>query len=72
MKRSIAMLLLLAAMAGNASAAADGGADYIPWTFDDFDSNCEVIENAGETPAVKVSSATVETVADEEQGELGW
>lgn len=72
MKKSIATVLLLAATAGTASAAVSGEVAYIPWTFDDFDSNCNVVENMVETKAVAVTSVTVEAIADEEQGELGW
>ncbi|HSH30599.1 MAG TPA: hypothetical protein VK971_11875 [Thiohalobacter sp.] len=41
MKKTLALLL---ALSGSSVALADGNSvDYIPWTFDDFDSNCEVI-----------------------------
>lgn len=44
---------------------------YVPWTFDDFNSNCEVIETAGVQP-VKLSPPVVENADEEEPGELGW
>ncbi|MAT65685.1 MAG: hypothetical protein CMN57_08570 [Gammaproteobacteria bacterium] len=37
-------LALLLALSGSSVALAQGDSvDYIPWTFDDFDSNCEVV-----------------------------
>jgi hypothetical protein len=72
MKNSISILLLSAAIAGNIPASRAGETVYIPWAFDDFDSNCQVVENITESYAVAVSSMLVETIADEEQGELGW
>ncbi|BAZ93506.1 hypothetical protein TspCOW1_15550 [Thiohalobacter sp. COW1] len=41
MKKTLALLL---ALSGSSVALAEGNSvDYIPWTFDDFDSNCEVV-----------------------------
>lgn len=44
---------------------------YIPWTFDGFNSNCEVMETAGGQP-VELSAPAVVNADDEEIGELGW
>ena len=44
---------------------------YIPWTFDDFNSNCEVIETA-EVQPVEPSTVAVDIAVDVEAGELGW
>ena len=70
MKKSIAMIVVVTGMAAAASSVMATEAVYIPWTFDDFDSNCEVI-NAAEAQPVELSA--VEVIADDaEVGELGW
>ena len=71
MKKATAMILVVMGMtvAGTSAMAAEEA--YIPWTFDDFNSNCEVIENA-ELQPVELSVAAVEITDDDEAGELGW
>jgi len=71
MKYSIAMILLTVGMTTTATTAMAAEPDYIPWSFDDFNSNCEVVETAGEKP-VTVSVIAVEITDEEEFGELGW
>ena len=71
MKKSIAVIFTLMSMTTAGTSAMANEQAYIPWTFDDFNSNCEVIENAGVQP-VELSVATVEITDDEETGELGW
>ena len=44
---------------------------YIPWTFDDYDSNCEVINTAEVQPS-ELSAVAIEITDDTEAGELGW
>ena len=70
MKKSIVMMVMVTAMTAATTAATATEQVYIPWTFDDFDSNCEVI-NAAEAQPVELSA--VEVIADDaEVGELGW
>jgi hypothetical protein len=71
MKKAIAMILVVMGMtvAGTSAMAAEEA--YIPWTFDDFNSNCEVIEKA-EVQPVEVSSVAAVEITDDEVGELGW
>ena len=71
MKKSIAMILLVKGMAIAGTTAVAAEPVYIPWTFDDFDSNCEVIYVAGVQP-VELSAVAVEIADDTEAGELGW
>ena len=71
MKKSIARTVMLLGMTAAASTAMAADPAYIPWTFDDFDSNCEVIETAGAQP-LELSAVSVEITDDAEAGELGW
>jgi len=71
MKKSIAMIVMVTGMTAAGSSAMAVEAVYIPWTFDDFDSNCEVI-NAAEVQPVELSAIAVEITDDAEAGELGW
>jgi hypothetical protein len=71
MKKSIAMILLVKGMAIVGTTAVAAESVYIPWTFDDFDSNCEVI-NAAEVQPVELSAVAIEIADDTEAGELGW
>lgn len=41
MKKTLTLIL---ALSGSSVALAAEQADYIPWTFDDFNSNCEVVD----------------------------
>jgi len=78
MKKAMAIVITLASMStvNAADIAAESG--YIPWTFDDFNSNCEVIETSGQQAAepsvVTVSAVSAVEVADDDEdvGELGW
>lgn len=47
--------LSLTAATSSSFAASD---NYIPWTFDDFDSNCEVIDSRTTEAAETTSSTT--------------
>ena len=67
MKKSIAMIITLMSMTAAGTSAMATEEAYISWTFDDFNSNCEVIETA-EVQAVELA---VE-ITDDEAGELGW
>jgi len=69
MKKSIAMILMVKGIAVAATTAVAAEPVYIPWTFDDFDSNCAVI-NA--VQPVELSAVAVEIADDTEAGELGW
>lgn len=71
MKKATAMILVVMGMTVAGTSAMAAEAAYIPWTFDDFNSNCEVIENA-ELQPVELSVAAVEITDDDEAGELGW
>jgi len=71
MKKSIAMILLVKGMAIAGTMAVAAEPVYVSWTFDDFDSNCEVI-NAAEVQPVELSAVAVEIADDTEAGELGW
>lgn len=71
MKKSIAMIVMLLGMTAAGTPAMASGTAYIPWTFDDFDSNCEVIDTAGVQP-LELSAVSVEITDDAEAGELGW
>jgi hypothetical protein len=42
MKKVAAMMFILSSLTCGAAMASD---NYIPWTFDDFDSDCNVIDN---------------------------
>jgi len=70
MKKSIAMIVLVTGMTAAASSVMAAEPVYIPWSFDDFDSNCEVINSAESQPVVLLE---VEVITDDaEAGELGW
>ncbi len=78
MKKAMAIVITLVSMStvNAADIAAESG--YIPWTFDDFNSNCEVIETTSDQQAAEPSVVTVSSVSalevadDEDVGELGW
>lgn len=70
MKNSIAMIVTVIGMIATSAIAAEQ--NYIPWTFDDFNSNCEVIETAEVQQPVEVSALAIQSTDDEEFGELGW
>ena len=71
MKKSIAMIVVVTGMTAAGSSVMATEPVYIPWTFDDFDSNCEVI-NAAEVQPVELSAMAVGITDDTEAGELGW
>lgn len=71
MKKSITLFFVLAGLSATATSAATGEARYIPWTFDDFDNDCEVIRKAEKQP-LAVSTVTNEIRAADQVGELGW
>ena len=72
MKNSIAMIVTVIGITATATSAMAAEPNYIPWTFDDFDSNCEVIETAEVQQPVEVSVLAIESTGEEEFGELGW
>ena len=71
MKKSIVMIVAVMGMSAAGTSAMATEQTYIPWTFDDFNSNCEVIETA-ELQPVEPSTAAVDIAVDVEAGELGW
>ena len=71
MKKSIVMMVMVTAMAAAATAAMAAEQVYIPWTFDDFDNNCEVISTTEVQPS-ELSALAIEITDDTEAGELGW
>ena len=71
MKKATAMILVVMGMTVAGTSAMATEAAYIPWTFDDFNSNCEVIETA-EVQLVEPSTVAVDIAVDVEAGELGW
>ena len=71
MKKSIVMIVAVMGMSAAGTSAMATEATYIPWTFDDFNSNCEVIETA-EVQPVEPSTVAVDIAVDVEAGELGW
>jgi len=70
MKKSMAISVVLLGLTAAAVPAMAAEQAYISWTFDDFDSNCEVIETTAvqpaEQPALHVENSDVA-----EAGELG-
>ncbi len=70
MKKSIVMMMVTAMTAATTVATATEQV-YIPWTFDDYDSNCEVINTAEVQPS-ELSAVAIEITDDTEAGELGW
>ena len=71
MKKSIVMMVMVTAMTAATTAATATEQVYIPWTFDDFDNNCEVISTAEVQPS-ELSAVAIEITDDTEAGELGW
>ena len=71
MKKSIVMMVMVTAMTTTTTAATATEQVYIPWTFDDYDSNCEVINTAEVQPS-ELSALAIEITDDTEAGELGW
>ena len=71
MKKSIVMMAMVTAMTAATTAAMAAEQVYIPWTFDDFDNNCEVISTAEVQPS-ELSALAIEITDDTEAGELGW
>ena len=71
MKKSLDMILAAIAMTLGTTSAMSADSTYIPWTFDDFNSNDEVVDIA-EYQVQQVSAAVLEMTDDDEVGELGW
>lgn len=71
MKKAISMIFTVMGTTAAGTLAMAAEPDYVPWTFDDFSSNCEVIETAQLQPA-ELSAVAVEITDDENVGELGW
>lgn len=71
MKKAIAIVLTVMGVTAAGTSARAAEEAYIPWTFDDFDSNGNVVETT-EDQAVELSAAALETADDEGTGELGW
>lgn len=71
MKKSIVMIVAVMGMSAAGTSAMATEPTYIPWTFDDFNSNYEVIETA-EVQPVEPSTMAVDIAVDVEAGELGW
>jgi hypothetical protein len=71
MNKSIAMIIAVMGMTAAGTSAMATEPSYISWTFDDFNSNCEVIETA-EVQPVEPSTVAVDIADDVEAGELGW
>ena len=69
MEKTIAIVFAGLAMTAAATSAMAVEPAYIPWTFDDFDSNGELIETAEAQPAEPEAH---KSVAGDEAGELGW
>ena len=71
MKNTKAIIITtLSILAASTSVMASEEA-YIPWTFDDFDSNCELVEST-DSKAGKYVAVLSEIPSDEDVGELGW
>jgi hypothetical protein len=71
MKKLTALILAVVGVLIVGGSAIADEKTYVPWTFDDFNSNCEVIETAG-VQTVELSPPAVENAYEEEPGELGW
>ena len=71
MKNNIAIILTTVSLSAATSSAFAASDNYIPWTFDDFDSNCEVIDTTT-TLAVQDTYVLPVISEDDEVGELGW
>ena len=71
MKKTIVMMVMVTGMTVATTPVMAADVSYIPWTFDDFDGNCDVVESAGEQ-SLELSVATVEINDETEAGELGW
>lgn len=70
MKNFIVTMLLALGLAATGSSVMAAQPDFIPWTFDDFDHNDNLIEATKQQPA---QASTKENLAIEmESGELGW
>ena len=70
MKKTTVLIVLVAGLTTAGSPAMAAEPVYIPWAFDDFDSNCEVINTDESQP---VALLEVDVITDEaEAGELGW
>ena len=71
MKNNIAIILTTVSLSAATSSTFAASDNYIPWTFDDFDSNCEVIDTTT-TLAVQDTYVLPVISEDDEVGELGW
>lgn len=71
MEKAISMIFTVVGMTAAGTSAMAAERAYVPWTFDDFNSNCEVIETA-QLQSVELSAVAVEITDDENVGELGW
>jgi hypothetical protein len=71
MKKSISVISAVLGMTLAGTAVVADESTYVPWTFDDFNADGEVIET-DEVLKVEVSTAALEVVDDDDVGELGW
>jgi hypothetical protein len=70
-EKTTAIIFTVLGMTATGAPALATESGYVPWTFDDFNSNCEVVESI-ETPSVKPVAIAAQIPADEDVGELGW
>ena len=71
MKNNIAIILTTVSLSAATTSTFAASDSYIPWTFDDFNSNCEVIDSATIQAAQETFVLPVIS-EDDEVGELGW
>lgn len=75
MKKSILTLFFALGLAAISSSVMAAQQEVIPWTFDDFDHNDELIETDQQQLSdvlMKEGVSIEEEEEEEESGELGW
>jgi len=71
MKKSISVISAVLGMTLAGTAVVADESTYVPWAFDDFNADGEVVDT-NEVQRVEVSTAALEVADDDEVGELGW
>ncbi len=71
MKNYLAIVLTAISLSAATSSTFAATDNYIPWTFDDFNSNCEVIDNIS-TPAVEETDKLPVISENDVAAELSW
>ncbi|MBE9563889.1 MAG: hypothetical protein IMF17_01490 [Proteobacteria bacterium] len=71
MKNNIAIILATISLSAATTSTFAESDNYIPWTFDDFNSNCEIIDSAT-TQADEEAVLQIDICEEDVSDDIGW